>query len=114
MGQNNTIPINPLEFIQRCVSQGKIFWTYHVNMRLKGRSISRSAIKDSYGHYEIIEQYPQDKYLPSYLVRSEHGDDVLHILFAADVKSDNIRIITAYRPTIEEWEEGFRIRRKIS
>jgi hypothetical protein len=114
MQQNHTIPMEPLEFIRRCVSQGKILWTYHVNMRLKGRSISRSAIKDSCGHYEIIEPYPEDKYLPSYLVRSEHQNDVLHILFAIDVKSDNVRIITAYRPTVEEWETGFRSRRKLS
>lgn len=112
MHQNHTIPIEPLEFIRRCVSQGKIFWTYHVNMRLKGRAISRSSIKDSQGQYEIIEQYPDGKYLPSYLVRSEYQNEVLHILFAVDVKSDNIRIITSYRPTREDWEEGFRIRRK--
>lgn len=114
MHLNHTIPIEPLEFIRRCVSQGKILWTYHVNMRLKDRSISRSAIKESHEHYELIEQYPKDKYLPSYLVRSEHQNDVLHILFAVDVKSDNIRIITSYRPTLEEWEEGYRIRRKSS
>jgi hypothetical protein len=65
----------------------------------------------SLSHYEIIEKYPDDKYLPSYLVRTEHQNDVLHILFAVDVKADNIRIITAYRPAIEDWEEGFRTRR---
>jgi hypothetical protein len=88
-----------------------MLWTYHVNMRLRGRSISRSAIIGSYELYEIVELYPQDKYFPSYLVRSEYQGDVFHILFAVDVKADNIRIITAYRPTLEEWEDGFRIRR---
>ena len=83
-------------------------------MRLKGRSISRHAIVDSYHRYEIIDQYPQDKYLPSYLVRSEYENDILHILFAVDVKADNIRIITAYRPTLDDWEDGFRIRRQSS
>ena len=111
MPLKNTIPDDPLEFIRKCISQRKMLWTYHVNMRLRGRCISRSAIIGSYEIYEITESYPQDKYLPSYLVRSEYQGDVFHILFAVDVKADNIRIITAYRPTLEEWEDGFRIRR---
>jgi hypothetical protein len=114
MPLQHTIPKDPLEFILRCVSTRKIFWTYHVNMRLKGRFIPRSAIIDSNARFEIIEQYPQDKYLPSYLVRAEYQDNVLHILFAVDVKADNIRIITAYRPTLDEWEDGFRVRRQSS
>lgn len=57
--------------------------------------------------------YPKDKYCPSYLVRFEYQDDILHILFAVDAKTDNIRIITAYRPTLDDWEEGFRMRRAL-
>jgi hypothetical protein len=43
-------------------------WTYHVNMRLQGRFISREEILDSVSEYQIIEEYPADKYLPSYLI----------------------------------------------
>ena len=111
MISNHALPDDPLEFIRRCVTQRKILWTYHVNMRLKGRFISRHALLTSSTYYEIIEEYPDDKYLPSYLVRSEYEGNVLHILFAVDVKADNIRFITAYRPNLEEWEDGFRIRR---
>ena len=64
--------------------------------------------------YEIIEQYPKDKYFPSYLVLSEFQGDVFHILFAMDVEGDNIRIVAAYRPNTEEWEDSFRIRRHAS
>lgn len=110
---NPELPDDPLRFIKRCVSQRKILWTYHVNMRLKGRFISRRAIVESHESYEIIEQYPEDKYLPSYLVRSEYRNEVFHVLFAVDVNGDNTRIITAYRPNLEEWEDGFRTRRHI-
>ena len=111
MTSNRAIPNDALEFIRRCVGQRKILWTYLVNMRLKGRFISRNTLLTCLDTYEIIESYPSDKYLPSYLVRSEHKGELLHILFAADVQADNIRIITAYRPNLEEWEDGFRIRR---
>jgi len=114
MALKHLIPDDPLGFIRRCVIQRKIYWTYHLNMRLKDRFILRRAIIDSHDNYEIIEQYPEDKYLPSYLVRSECKADTLHILFAVDVIADNIRIITAYRPTLDDWEDGFRMRRQSS
>jgi hypothetical protein len=107
------LPDDPLEFIRRCVRQGKIFWTYHVSMRLRGRFINRQAILQSCERYEIIEEYPKDKYLPSYLIYSEYQGDIFHILFAVDLEEENVRIITAYRPNPEEWKEGFRTRRDI-
>lgn len=89
-------PTNPLAFIQRCVIQGKILWTYHVNMRLRGRFISRKAIVDSHPAYQVIEEYPEDKYLPSYLVYSEYLGNIFHILFAADEQAENVRIISSH------------------
>jgi hypothetical protein len=111
MTQKHLLPDNPLKFIQGCVAEGRILWSYHVNMRLKGRFISRQAIVESYLSYEIIEQYPEDKYLPSYLLRSEYQRDIFHILCAVDVEGDSVRIVTAYRPDPEEWDGGFRRRR---
>lgn len=80
-------------------------------MRMKDRFISREFIINSTGSYEIIEEYPKDKYLPSYLIYSEHQDRAFHILFAADIKGDNVRIITAYYQNPDEWKEGFKTRR---
>lgn len=105
------LPDNPLEFIRKCVKERKIRWTYHVNMRMKDRFISREFIIDSADNYEIIEQYPKDKYLPSYLIYSEYQSCTFHILFAADVKGDNVRLITAYYPNPDEWKENFKTRR---
>lgn len=105
-------PNDPLQFIQRCVQERKVLWTYHVNMRLIGRFISRRAIIESFADYEVIEEYPDDKYLPSYLIFSQYSGDILHVLFAVDVAEDNVRIITAYRPSAEEWDEDFKKRRQ--
>jgi hypothetical protein len=108
------LPDNPLTFLQRCVREGRIFWTYHVNMRLKGRYISRESIIESWPGYEIIESYPTDKYLPSYLVYAEYQGKPFHILLAADVDGDNVRIVTAYYPAADEWEEDFKRRRVLA
>jgi len=80
-------------------------------MRLKDRFIPREFIIDSVDSYEIIEEYPRDKYLPSYLIYSQYRNRVFHILFATDVKEDNVRIITAYYPNPDEWQEDLKTRR---
>ncbi|HKS23141.1 MAG TPA: DUF4258 domain-containing protein [Thermoanaerobaculia bacterium] len=101
-------PSDPLAFIQRCVRERKIFWTYHVNMRLERRHISRREILEAVGSYEIIEDYPDDKYLPSYLILAA---EAFHVLFATDVADDNVRVVTAYRPDASEWQADLRTRR---
>jgi len=66
---------------------------------------------NSFEHYEIIEEYPNDKYFSSYLVYSQYQNKIFHILFAVDIEEDNVRVITAYYPEIEEWKEDFKTRR---
>lgn len=103
--------MDALTFIQRCVQERKVYWTYHANMRLPGRYISRDEVFEATENYEIVESYPEDKYLPSYLIwgRSEHGP--FHVLVAADVDGDNVRIVTAYRPNPDEWESDLKSRK---
>ena len=108
------LPADPLTFIREKVRAAAIFWTYHVNMRLQDRFIARQRILKSVDTYEIIESYPADKYLPSYLVLARHGGEIFHVLFAVDVVGDNVRIVTAYRPNPDEWQPDLRTRRKTS
>ena len=63
---------------------------------------------------EILEEYPMDKYLPSYLVYSQYQGDRFHVLFAVDAKEGNVRIITAYRPSPHEGEADLKTRRRPS
>lgn len=110
----HTLPRNPLDFIRRCVRERRIAWTYHITMRLKGRFIARQEIVDAVANYEIIEEYAKDKYLPSYLVYSQHRGRVFHVLFATDVEGDNVRVVTAYSPGLGEWESDLKTRRRSS
>ena len=112
MAQERKLPHDPIRFIQECIRRGRVLWTYHVNMRLGGRFISREVILTSAERYELVEAYPDDKYLPSYLVLARHGADAFHVLFAADVEGENVRVVTSYRPDLQEWEPGLRTRRR--
>lgn len=111
MAREQPLPDDPLVFIQRCVSARRVFWTYHVNMRLAGRHISRQGIYRAVDTYEVVEAYPDDKYLSSYLVLGTTATDAFHILFAADVAADNVRVVTAYRPSSRDWEPDLKTRR---
>ena len=112
MPNERELPNDPMAFIRRCLRERRVYWTYHVNMRLAGRYITRDEIVEAIDSYEIIEAYPDDKYLPSYLLLGTAGASSLHALFAADIEGDNVRIVTAYRPDPNEWEPDMRTRRK--
>ncbi|MFH1537750.1 MAG: DUF4258 domain-containing protein [bacterium] len=101
-----------MTFIKKCVNNRGVLWTYHVNMRIKGRFISRQMILGAVDTYEIIERYPEDKYLPSYLVYARHETGIFHVLFAVDVQGENIRVVTAYRPRPEIWSDDMKRRKK--
>jgi Domain of unknown function (DUF4258) len=103
-------PDDPLAFIQDCVRARRIYWTYHVSMRLLARRIGREEILAAVDGYEVIESYPDDKYLPNYLVLARMAADAFHVLFAADVDGPNVRIVTAYRPDPGVWTADLRKR----
>ena len=82
-------------------------------MRLQQRRLTGPALHDAVASIEIIEAYPGDKYLPSYLVRGETGDIMFHAHVAADVDGNNIRVVTMYVPDPQEWDNNGRIRRSV-
>jgi hypothetical protein len=105
------VPSDPIQFIQDRIRHGRVLWTYHVNMRLAGRFIPRESILETVETLELVEAYPHDKYLPSYLVLGRSGAEAFHVLVAVDVEGDNVRIVTAYRPDAGEWQDDLKTRR---
>lgn len=112
MSTERKIPDDPLAFIKSCLRARRIYWTYHVNMRIAGRHITRDEILQAIDGYEVIESYPEDKYLPSYLLLGTSAGASFHALFAVDIDANNVRIVTAYRPDPNEWEADMKARRK--
>jgi hypothetical protein len=106
------LPDDPVAFIRDCLQAGQILWTYHVNMRLGERPITRQMVIDAGPQYEVVEAYPEDKYFPSYLVLGRTGGLAFHVLFGTDVAGRNVRVVTAYYPSPEEWEPDLKTRRR--
>ena len=73
MTRERLLPSDPVGFIQDCVRRGRVLWTYHVNMRLATRFIPREFILGAVETLELVEAYPDDKYLPNYLLFGRAG-----------------------------------------
>ncbi len=112
MASDRRIPDDPLHFIQKCIEEQRVLWTYHVNMRVRHRAVRRSVVFDAVSAYEIIESYPDDKYLPSYLVYFNYDGSVYHVLFATDTEHGNVRVITVYRPEPRQWSSDLKRRQE--
>ncbi len=80
-------------------------------MRSHQRSLSADSLTAAVSTLEIIERYPLDKYLPSFLVRGESEGAVFHAHVATDVEGCNIRVVTMYVPDSAKWDAEFRVRR---
>ena len=80
-------------------------------MRLQQRGLTADTLLKAASTLEIIEAYPDDKYLPSFLVRGESGGSVFHAHIATDLAGVNVRVVTMYRPSPDEWDEQSRMRR---
>ena len=80
-------------------------------MRLKQRSLGTEILLKQIDSLEIIESYPEDKYLPSFLLRGEFNGRVFHVHLATDVAARNVRVVTMYIPAMKEWDSEYRTRR---
>jgi hypothetical protein len=107
-------PDDPLAFIKACIVSGRIRWSYHVTMRLKQRKLTAQVLSDSMASLDLMESYPDDKYLPSFLLRGVVEGLVFHALIATDVEGDNVRVVTMYLPDPNKWDVAGRKRRSLT
>lgn len=91
----------------------RILYTPHAlhQMNKLERMISKDEVREVIGQGEIIENYPEDSRGHSCLMARETAlKRIVHV--ACSPKPDYLAIITAYIPTEDEWEEGFKQRKK--
>lgn len=82
---------------------GLIELTQHAAIRVLQRNISQKEIEEAGTGASVIEDYPEDKYYPSYLVLGFTEDmRPLHIQVSR-MPSEKVRIITIYEPDENDW-----------
>ena len=95
-----------IEDVRSLCNDNTIVLTEHLLNRMRQRRIRLKDIKQAIAEGEIIEQYPADYPFPSCLINAEN----IHIV--CSVGEGHLYIITAYRPSPEQWEAGDKIRKE--
>ena len=84
--------------------------TQHILIRCQQRNITYKEIKEAIVNGEIIEEYPDDYPYPSCLVLGYTiKNRVLHVVVG--ISDTRIWLITAYEPSIEQWNNDFKVRK---
>ena len=85
--------------------------TMHGRRRMYERGILLGDVMCAVDQGEIIEAYPEDYPFPSCLVLGlSIQEKYLHAVVS--LNEDRIFLITAYFPSLDEWEPDFKTRRK--
>ena len=99
-----------IEHIRQLCIDDNIQWSRHSLKRMRERKISSDEVIDCIQSGEIIEEYPDDRPLPSCLIYGIVEMRNLHTVVGSG--QEYISIITAYEPDPQEWESDFKTRKE--
>jgi hypothetical protein len=98
--------------LKRAIETGRVEWQRHALERVLERGISRKDVFSALIAGEEIEDYPDDKPVPSALFLHWAANQPLHVVAALDSASEFAFIITVYKPDLDHFEPDFKTRRK--
>lgn len=95
----------------------RILLSTHAARRMYERGVYPADVQRVLATGTVIETYPDDLPLPSYLVLgwvdSEREQRApVHVVAADDDEHATTHVITVYKPDLERWEPDYRTRRK--
>lgn len=76
------------------------------------REVSEGDVREALTSGERIEDYPDDRPYPSYLVLGRAGTRPLHVIAADNDEDRETIVITVYEPDPERWDTELRRRSK--
>jgi hypothetical protein len=101
-----------IDDIRNRVLGGRCLISFTHTEKLRRRRISIEAIEEAIRTGAIVEDYPHDPRGPSCLIHGiAHEGRPMHVVCGI-TGDDEILIVTAYEPSIEEWESDWRTRKK--
>jgi hypothetical protein len=102
--------VKNLQEIQQQLLTGNFEFTRHAFKRSIERNISKKEIQQTGLNVILIENYPDDKYSPSFLLLGfTETHRPLHLQVSL-IDSDKLKIITLYEPDSNQWI-NYQIRR---
>lgn len=101
-----------LEGLRSAVTTGKIEWNRHALERMAERNIGREDVLGVLRQGERIEDYPQDRPLPSALFLGHAANRPLHVVVAFNEELPKAFVITVYEPDTKHFGSDFRTRKR--
>ena len=93
-----------LEQVRRQLRQGEFDFSQHAFRRAVERNVSEHEIRNAGASAVIVEEYPEDKYGPTWLVLGfTSAQRPIHIQVSV-ADTPLIRIVTLYEPDSDQWE----------
>ena len=99
-----------LKTVQSLCRSDSVQWSVHALKRMRERKIKSYEVLNCIYNGEIIEEYPNDRPLPSCLIYGVVNTRNLHTVLSSD--RITVYIITAYEPDLTEWESNFKTRKE--
>ena len=100
-----------IEILKEYIDKDAIFISQHAKNRCRERGIKQRDVRNCIMTGEIIEQYSEDFSFPSCLVFGYAVDGrIIHVVVSDEGESG--RIITAYMPIIDVFENDLRTRKE--
>ncbi|MDO8841784.1 DUF4258 domain-containing protein, partial [Methanocalculus sp.] len=81
----------------------RLIFRVHALRQMFSRRISDSEVREVIACGRIIEEYPDDRPYPSYLIFGEVNGRPLHVVGAYNIHEGEIIIITVYEPNPDQW-----------
>ncbi len=101
-----------IDYIKTLVENEQVRTTYHFIVRLRQRNITIDDTLHGILNGEIIEEYPTDYPYPSCLILGMALNDFyIHVVCGID--NNELWLITAYKPTLSKWADGYKVRKGI-
>ena len=90
----------------------KIMFSNHAVHQMFQRRISVDDVNFVLLNGVLVNEYPEDKPLPSKLLFAVCNNRSLHVVCTENQNENEIIIVTAYEPSPEIWEKDFVVRKK--
>ncbi len=91
----------------------RLVFRKHAIQRVFERRINDADVRHVVKNGEVIEDYPDDIPYPSRLILGWCGSRPIHVVVADNHDDRETIVITAYEPGSDQWEPGFKRRKKL-
>ena len=96
------------------IEAGRWRYTRHGRLEAKADGLTEDEINFAVIHGEIIENYPDDKPLPSCLIYGRSpGGGPIHSVWGYNQEEQQAAMITVYRPDPNRWVNWIERRRQV-